>query len=133
MNSKFDKAIRIPCKLSDDFFRYWLLFIQPLHSLTPKIIDVAACLLKNHYLLSKVIIDEAVLNKYLMSTDMKEKILKELDIPVTNYNVALNKLKKAGFLVNGQINAKFIPPVKEGAESFNFLLYFDFQDEKQNI
>lgn len=129
MNKKFDKAVRIPCKLSDDFFRYWLLFIQPLHSLTPKIIDVAACLLKNHHSLSKVIKDDNVLNNYLRSTEMKDIILKELNIPVTNYNVALNKLKKAGFLVDGKINAKFIPPVQEGAKSFSFLLYFDFQDE----
>ena len=129
--SKFDLAIRIPCRLSDDFFKYWLLFIQPLHSLTPKIIDVAACLLKNRYLLSKVIKDDGVLNSFLMSTEMKEKILKELDIPVTNYNVALNKLKKAGFLVDGKINIKFIPKIKDDAKSFNFLLYFDFQDEEK--
>ena len=129
MNNKFDKAVRIPCKLSDDFFKYWLLFIQPLHSLTPKIIDVAACLLKNRYLLSKSIIDENILNKYLMGTEMKEKMLAELKIPVTSYNVALNKLKKAGFLVDGHIEQKFIPIIKDGAKSFNFLLYFDFKDE----
>ena len=63
-----------------------------------------------------------------MSTEMKEKILKELDIPITNYNVALNKLKKAGFLVDGKIEERFIPRIKEGAKSFNFLLYFEFED-----
>ena len=130
MDNKFDKAVRIPCKLSDDFFKYWLLFIQPLHSLTPKIIDVAACLLKNRYQLTKVIKDENVLNSFLMGSEMKEKILKELNIPVTNYNVALNKLKKAGFLVDGKIEQKFIPVIKEGSKSFNFLLYFEFKDEQ---
>lgn len=129
MNNKYDKAVRIPCRLSDDFFKYWLLFIQPLHSLTPKIIDVAACLLKNRYLLSKSIIDDNILNKFLMGTEMKEKMLSELKIPVTSYNVALNKLKKAGFLVDGKIEPKFIPVIKPDAKSFNFLLYFDFQDE----
>ena len=129
MNNKYDKAVRIPCRLSDDFFKYWLLFIQPLHSLTPKIIDVAACLLKNRYLLSKSIIDDNILNKFLMGTEMKEKMLNELQIPVTSYNVALNKLKKAGFLVDGKIEPKFIPNVKPDSKSFNFLLYFDFQDE----
>jgi len=129
MNNKYDKAVRIPCRLSDDFFKYWLLFIQPLHSLTPKIIDVAACLLKNRYLLSKSIIDDNILNKFLMGTEMKEKMLNELKITVTSYNVALNKLKKAGFLVDGKIEPKFIPVIKPGAKSFNFLLYFDFQDE----
>jgi len=43
--------------------------------------------------------------------------------------VALNKLKKAGFLVDGKIEPKFIPVIKPDAKSFNFLLYFDFQDE----
>jgi hypothetical protein len=130
MDNKYDKAVRIPCRLSDDFFKYWLLFIQPLHSLTPKIIDVAACLLKNRYLLSKSIIDDNILNKFLMGTEMKEKMLNELKIPVTSYNVALNKLKKAGFLVDGKIEPKFIPVVKPNSKSFNFLLYFDFQDEQ---
>lgn len=130
MNNKYDKAVRIPCRLSDDFFKYWLLFIQPLHSLTPKIIDVAACLLKNRYLLSKSIIDDNILNKFLMGSEMREKMVKELNIPSTNYNVALNKLKKAGFLVDGKIEQKFIPIIKPDAKSFNFLLYFDFQDEQ---
>lgn len=130
MNNKYDKAVRIPCRLSDDFFKYWLLFIQPLHSLTPKIIDVAACLLKNRYLLSKSIIDDNILNKFLMGSEMREKMVKELNIPSTNYNVALNKLKKAGFLVDGKIEQKFIPVIKPDAKSFNFLLYFDFQDEQ---
>ena len=61
---------------------------------------------------------------------MREKMVKELNIPSTNYNVALNKLKKAGFLVDGKIEQKFIPVIKPDAKSFNFLLYFDFQDEQ---
>lgn len=129
MNNGFDKAIRIPCSIQSDFFKYWLMFIQPLHSLTPKIIDVAACLLKYHYLLGKKIKDDDILNKYLMSSEMKTKILEELNIPVTNYNVALNKLKKAKFLIDGKINIKFIPPLKDGMKSFNFLLFFEFKDE----
>lgn len=131
MESKFDQAVRIPCGLSDDFFKYWLLFIQPLHSLTPKIIDVAACLLKNHYLLGKAIKDDKILDAFLMGPEMRDKIIKELNIPATNYNVALTKLKKAGFLEDGKIKDKFIPKVKAGSKSFNFLLYFDFQNEKE--
>lgn len=132
--AQFDKAARIPCKLSSDFFKYWLMFTQPLHKLTPKIIDVAACILYHRHELSKVITDETVLNKYLMSTEMREKMMVELSIPQSNYHVAINKLKKARFLIDGNVNPRFIPNVKEGAKSFNFLLYFEFlDDEGENI
>lgn len=129
--SKFDKAIRIPCKLSDNFFKYWLTFLTPITHLTPKVIDTAACLLRHRHELSLVISDDDILNKYLMSVELREKILKELEITLPNYYMMLDKLRKGNFLVDNKINPKFIPPVKQDANNFTLLLYFDLVDVKE--
>ena len=129
--SKFDKAIRIPCKLSSNFFKQWLIFLTPLTHLTPKVIDVAAVLLRHRHELSRVISDDEILNKYLMGIELREKLLKELNITLPNHYMTLDKLRKAGFIIDGKINPKFIPPVKDNAGSFSLLLYFELLDGKQ--
>ena len=52
-----NNVARIPCSLSDSFFRYWFMFWEPFHKLTKREIDVAATLVKIRYELSKVVKD----------------------------------------------------------------------------
>ena len=56
-----NNVARIPCSLSDSFFRYWFMFWEPFHKLTKREIDVAATLVKIRYELSKVVKDETLL------------------------------------------------------------------------
>ena len=64
-----NNVARIPCSLSDSFFRYWFMFWEPFHKLTKREIDVAATLVKIRYELSKVVKDEIILDKLVMSED----------------------------------------------------------------
>ena len=58
-----DNVIRIPCKASSNFFRHWFQFLTPFHHLTDREMEVAACLVKHRYELSKVILDNDLLDK----------------------------------------------------------------------
>ena len=70
-----DNVIRIPTSLKDNFFRYWFEFLQPLHKLTNREIDIISALAKERYELSKVIKDNDILDKVTMSDDIKKKVM----------------------------------------------------------
>lgn len=126
MKGKANNVIRIPTS-KDGFFKYWILFTRPFHSLTEKEMDVTASLLKHRYNLSKVILDDDVLDTVLFSEDVKNKIKAECDISSAFFQVILGKLRKVGILKEGKINPRFIPNFKD-EEDFKLLLYFDIDE-----
>lgn len=127
--NKVNSVIRIPCKLSSNFFTYWLTFLKPIHKLTPGVISIAAEILKNRYELSKVISDDNVLDKYLLTNEeVRNKIIKACDISVSNYHVGIGKLKSAGFFIDGKVNPKFIPKLNEESKDYGLMIMFSFND-----
>ena len=67
MLGKLNNVIRIPTKLSTNFFRYWIEFLRPFHNLTEREMQVASTILKKRYELSKVMQDDNILDKVTMS------------------------------------------------------------------
>ena len=128
-NLKVSKGIEIPCN-ERTFYRKWLSFLTPLHKFTPQVTTIAAELLRHREELSKVIKDENILSKVLLSQDIREQILKDCKVTLSTFRVTVNKLKKAGFLVDGKINSRFIPNVKPN-EDFNLLLMFKFKNDSR--
>jgi hypothetical protein len=63
-----DNVIPVSTPLDVSFFRAWLDFTAPLHTLTTKERIVMAHYLKEHYDLNKVITDDAILSQVLAST-----------------------------------------------------------------
>lgn len=70
---KANNIVRIPTSLNGKFFRYWFEFLQPFHNLTNREIDVITAFVKQRYQLSKVIKDDNILDKVIMSEDTKRK------------------------------------------------------------
>jgi hypothetical protein len=68
MGIKPNNVIRVPCTL-DSLFRYWLNFLTPFHNLTDRETDVAAAFLKERHRLSKVILDNELVDRTLMSEE----------------------------------------------------------------
>lgn len=126
MNKKANNVIRIPTSV-DKFFKYWILFTRPLHNLTEKEMEVTACILKYRYNLSKVIIDENVLDVMLFGEDTRNKIKAECDISSAFFQVILGKLRKVNIIKDNKINPRFIPNFKK-VEDFKLLLYFDIDE-----
>lgn len=121
-----NNIIGIPTTL-DDFFRYWVEFLEPLHNLTDREVDVITAFLKKRYELSKDILDPVKLDKYLMSEDTKAEIREECNISSAHFQVIMGKLRKSGIIKNGNINPKFIPNVKGDESTFQLLLYFQIK------
>ena len=127
--SKVNSVINVPCTLSGNFFNCWLTFLNPIHKLTPGVVNIAANLLKHRYILSKSITDDSILDKYLLTNEeIRDQIITDCGISLSNYHVSTGKLKKAGFLIDGRINPKFIPKIPQGSDSFNLMIMFNLKD-----
>lgn len=112
-----------------DFFRYWVEFLEPLHHLTNREVDVITAFLKKRYELSKKILDPLMLDKYLMNEDTKAEIRDECGVSPAHFQVIMGKLRKSKIIVNGNISPKFIPNIKEENGTFQLLLYFQVNNE----
>jgi hypothetical protein len=126
MQGKIDSVIKIPTTL-DEFFRYWFEFLKPFHKLTGREIDVITSLVRHRYELSKVIQDNVILDKVVMSDDTKKEVREECQLSSPHFQVILGKLKKNKVIIDGRINPKFIPNVKEENGNFKLLLFFDIK------
>ena len=126
MAKQVDSIVRIPCKVDDKFFRYWFEFLQPFHNLTDRETDIITAFVKKRYELSKVIKDDEILDKVTMSDDVKREIRDECNVSLPHFQVIMGKLRKNKVIVDGKINPRYIPSLKEEDGSFKMMLLFDF-------
>ena len=122
-----NNIIRMPCSLSNNFFRYWFMFLEPYHKLTDREIDVITSFVKHRYELSKVIKDNDILDKVTMSEDTKRKVREECNITLPHLQVIMGKLRKNKVIIDGKINPKFIPNIKEETGTFQLLFLFELK------
>ena len=122
-----NNIIRMPCSLSNNFFRYWFMFLEPYHKLTDREIDVITSFVKQRYELSKVIKDNDILDKVTMSEDTKRKVREECNITLPHFQVIMGKLRKNKVIIDGKINPKFIPNIKEETGTFQLLFLFELK------
>lgn len=122
-----DNVVRIPCKLDYSFFKMWFMFLQPFHHLTEREMEVATSLVKQRYELSKVVSDNDILDRLVMSEDTKRKVREECNITLPHFQVIMGKLRKNNIIVDGKLNPRYIPRVIEENGSFKLMLLFDFQ------
>lgn len=127
MEGKIKSVIRIPTSLDGKFFRYWFEFLEPLHKLTGREIDVITSFVKQRYELSKVIKDSEILDKVTMSEDTKKKVREDCEMSLAHFQLIMSKLRKNKVIVNNKINPRFIPQITEDMESFPLLINFDFK------
>ena len=125
MMGKMNNVIRIPTSISTSFFRFWFEFLRPFHNLTDREMQVASSLLKRRYELSKVIQDEGILDKVVMSEDTKKAVREECNISLPHFQVIMGKLRKNKVILDGKINPRFIPNLTEERGSFRLLLNFE--------
>lgn len=122
-----DSVVRIPCKLDYSFFKRWFMFLQPFHHLTEREMEVATSFVKQRYELSKVVSDNDILDKLVMSEDTKRKVREECSITLPHFQVIMGKLRKNNIIVDGKLNPRYIPKVVEENGTFKLLLLFDFR------
>ena len=78
----------------------------------------------------EVVKDEIILDKLIMSEDIKKRVREECNIQTQHFQVIMSNLRKHKVITNGKINPLFIPRIKEGDDTLQLLFLFDFsQDE----
>ena len=108
-----DNVVRIPCKLDYSFFKMWFMFLQPFHHLTEREMEVATSFVKQRYELSKVVSDNDILDRLVMSEDTKRKVREECNITLPHFQVIMGKLRKNNIIIDGKLNPRYIPRVIE--------------------
>lgn len=122
-----NNVIRIPTSVTGNFFRYWFEFLRPFHKLTNREIDIITAFAKKRFELSKQINDSTILDKFLMSDDVKKEIRDECNISQPHFQVIMGELKNRKVIIDNKINPKFIPNLIEEDGSFRLLLLFDLK------
>lgn len=124
---KANNVVRIPTSLEDKFFKYWFMFLEPFHKLTSREMDVIASFVKQRYKLSKVIKDDLILDKVIMSDEIKKKVREECGITLPHFQVIMGKLRKNKVIVDGRIEPKFIPNIEDETGYFQLTLLFELK------
>lgn len=122
-----NNVIRIPTSVTGSFFRYWFEFLKPFHKLTNREMDVITAFAKKRFELSRQINDSTILDKFLMSDDVKREIREECNISQPHFQVIMGKLKNTKMIIEDKINPKFLPNLTEDEQSFKLLLLFDLK------
>lgn len=126
-----NSIVRIPTSL-EKFFRYWFEFLKPFHGLTDREMDVITAFTYERFKLSKVISDQNILDKVVMSEDTKKRVREQCNITLAHFQVIMGKLRKNKIIIDNRINPRFIPSIKEEFNQFKLMLLFDINEESRS-
>lgn len=124
-----DKVLRVPAHKKTDFFRLWVEFLRPYHDLTQRESELFICLLRCRHQLMKDVHNDEFLDNILFTDKIKKQIYKEIGITDKNFNVLMARLREKKLIIDGKINKRFIPNLKDNAKEFQILILFEFLDE----
>lgn len=128
-NSNIAHIVTTLAKADNNFFRYWLQFIKPLHGLSYKEMEVLASFLRMRYELSKSISNDELLDKVLMNADTKRVIREEHNIASPYFQVLLAKFRKLGIIKDNKIEKKYIPNLEIDSKEYKLILLFDLKTD----
>ena len=116
----------------EEFYRAWMDFTAPYHRLTNREREVAARILSYYFKLSASIKDPEVLRDLLWSRKSRKDMMESLDMTPAHFQMVLAKLRSAQFIVNGDLNPRFIPH-KTDDPRFMLAVYFNWSGTKRPI
>jgi len=122
----------IPCT-ETSFYRAWIEFLAPYHKLTARERDVAARILMQYFKFRDSVDDPAVLRDLLWSKTSRKDLMRSLKISQAHFQIILNKLKSAGFLLEWDINPRFIPHKVADESRFMLQVVFDWSSNNHPI
>ena len=122
---KPNNVVTVSSKLDGDFFKWWCIFLRPFVNLTNREVEVVAGFLKQRWELSKSISDPAILDTMLMTEDSKNKVIANCNITQQHFYVVMSNLRKNKVIVDGVINPRLIPNIREDDNGcFQLLILF---------
>ena len=119
-----NNVIYLKCS-EDSFYRTWIEFLTPFHKLTSRERDVAARILSQYFRLKENVPDPEVLRDVLWSRKSRRDMMESLKMSQAHFQMVLAKLKSAEFLIDNDINPRYIPH-KTGEPRFMMQLILDW-------
>lgn len=114
----------------ENFFRMWLVILQPFLKLRNKELELLSKLLYHRYLISLEVKNKEMLDELLFSNKVKKQIMKELDLPEHGYNNLLSSLRKKQIIIDKSINKQIIPVITEPFTNFKLVYNIDIKNVK---
>ena len=111
----------------ENFFRMWLIILQPFLKLRNKELELLSKLLYHRYLISLEVKNKEMLDELLFSNKVKKQIMKELDLPEHGYNNLLSSLRKKQIINDKSINKQVIPVITEPFTNFKLVYNIDIK------
>ncbi len=114
------------------FFKLWLMILQPFLKLRQQELKVLAELLYHRHSISKQVKNKAIINDLLFNSKTRKKIKQDLDIKTYSFNNILSSLRKKGVISeNNELNKKIIPKVEESFSNFKLIYNIEIEDTKR--
>lgn len=118
-------------KLSqENFFKMWVLLIQPFLKLNKGEANILSKLLYHRYLISKEVKNKEIIDDLLFSVKIKKKIIAELGKSEVDYNNRIVALRKKKAIIGRTINKQIIPIIKEPFDNFKLVYDINIIDAK---
>ena len=121
------------CKCTaDSFYRAWLEFLTPYHKLTAREKDVAARIMTQYFKIRNTTSDPEMVKAVLWTKESRGDMMRSLGMSQEHFQIVLAKLRRAGVLVDGGINPKFIPD-KTDNPFFVLEIVFDWSSKSNPV
>lgn len=128
---KPNNVIYLKCT-EDSFYRMWVEFLAPFHKLTSRERDVAARLIMHYFKFKESISDPEVVRDLLWSRKSRKDIMDALGMSQAHFQIIFAKLRSKGFILNDDINPKYIPH-KGDEPRFMLSVYYDWSSKSNPI
>ena len=128
---KPNNVIYLKCT-EDSFYRMWVEFLTPFHKLTSRERDVAARIIMHYFKFRENIDDPEVVRDLLWSRKSKKDIMDALGMSQAHFQIILAKLRSSGFIIDDDINPKYIPH-KGDEPRFMLSVYYDWSTKSNPI
>lgn len=102
-------------------FETWLQLTKSLHDLTPEEIKVLAMFLSERNELQDKIIDDDLMNEYLLGTKTRKKIEIALGYEPTRLPNIISAMRKKGAIIGDKINPRFIPNMPKDFDGYRLV------------
>jgi len=113
----------------EQFFKIWLVILQPFLKIRNKELELLAKLLYHRYLISIEVKNKEMLDELLFSNKTRKQIMKDLNIQEYSYNNLLSSLRKKSIIIDKSINKKIIPVIQEPFNNFKLVYNIDIIED----
>ena len=95
---------------------------KPIHKLSNSTITILSIFIETYIDLKKDVLNEKLINKLVFDSEVRSKIMKELDISKNSLANAESEMRSKGVIINNELNSNMIPELDD--DNLKLIIYF---------